>query len=31
MSDMPDMPDDVLGDAVDRLEWDERKEEVNPF
>jgi len=31
MSDMPDMPDDVLGDAVERLEWDERKEEENPF
>jgi simple sugar transport system substrate-binding protein len=29
MSDMPDMPD-ILGDAVERLEWDERKEEDTP-
>jgi simple sugar transport system substrate-binding protein len=29
MSDMPDIPD-VLGDAVERLEWDERKVEETP-
>ena len=29
MSDMPDMPD-ILGDAVERLEWDERKQEETP-
>jgi simple sugar transport system substrate-binding protein len=23
--------DDILGDAIERLEWDERKEEENPF
>src|SRR5258708_16390743 len=23
-------PEDVMGDAVERLEWDERKEEDNP-
>jgi simple sugar transport system substrate-binding protein len=29
MSDMPDMPD-ILGDAVERMEWDERKVEDTP-
>jgi simple sugar transport system substrate-binding protein len=29
MSDMPDMPD-ILGDVVERLEWDERKIEETP-
>jgi simple sugar transport system substrate-binding protein len=24
-------PDDVMGDAVERLEWDERKEEESPY
>jgi simple sugar transport system substrate-binding protein len=27
---MPD-PEDVMGDAVERLEWDERKEDENPL
>jgi simple sugar transport system substrate-binding protein len=30
MSDMPDMPD-ILGDAVERLEWDERKQDETPY
>jgi simple sugar transport system substrate-binding protein len=30
MTDMPDMPD-ILGDAVERMEWDERKDDDTPF